>query len=434
MNKKNRFIPLLAGIVFFLSSFLPAFSVQADELSGKFTVEAAAALSVDADSGKIFYSQNSDKPLGIASITKIIGLYLVEKEIENGKLAWDDEVEISEPLAALSVHSELSNVPLEADKTYTVRELFDSAVIQSANASIMALAEKIAGSEAKFVDMMKKQLEDWGITDAKIVNSSGLSNVFLGKNIYPGSKKEDENEMSAKDVAIVARHLLQDYPDFLKTSATVKQEFGAHTTSKMEMQTWNWMLPGLNNEKKGVDGLKTGTTDLAGACFVGTMEKDGLRIITVVLNAKNHEKDPGARFVETGRLMDYTYDNWKQATVLTKGDAVPGLPDVLVHQGEEFAAPVAVGKDVDMWLHSSVKVEDLVFETTINKDLLTEGALQAPVAKNTEIGNVTIQSKDTLGYLGEEKHVDQTTIVTSEEVQKANVFVIAWRTVKGWFN
>lgn len=436
MKKKHRFLPLLAGILFFLSSVVPLFSVQADELSGDFKVEAKAALSIDADTGKILYDQNSDDALGIASITKIISLYLVEKEVAEGKLAWDDEVEISDFVAELSVHPELSNVPLESTSKYTVKDLFDSAFIQSSNASTMALAEKIAGTEAAFVDLMKKQLEDWGIKDAKIVNSTGLNNVYLGEHIYPGSKKDDENILSAKGVAIVARHLIHDYPDVLEVTATPKQEFGAHTFSPIEMVNWNWMLPGMIYEKAGVDGLKTGTTDLAGACFVGTMTKDGQRIITVVLNATNHETDPGARFVETGRLMDYTFDNWKKEEVLAQGATVPEFKTAPVHQGKELTVPVQTENAVTVWLHSSMTKEDVTFKTTLNAKRVTDkNELQAPIEKGENVGTVQATTPDKLGFVeaSDEESV-QTPLVASQEMAKANIFVQAWRAVKGLFN
>ncbi|WP_414841962.1 serine hydrolase [Enterococcus saccharolyticus] len=436
MKKKHRFLPLLAGILFFLSSVVPLFSVQADELSGDFKVEAKAALSIDADTGKILYDQNSDDALGIASITKIISLYLVEKEVAEGKLAWDDEVEISDFVAELSVHPELSNVPLESTSKYTVKDLFDSAFIQSSNASTMALAEKIAGTEAAFVDLMKKQLEDWGIKDAKIVNSTGLNNVYLGEQIYPGSKKDDENILSAKGVAIVARHLIHDYPDVLEVTATPKQEFGAHTFSPIEMVNWNWMLPGMLYEKAGVDGLKTGTTDLAGACFVGTMTKDGQRIITVVLNATNHETDPGARFVETGRLMDYTFDNWKKEEVLAQGATVPEFKTAPVHQGKELTVPVQTENAVTVWLHSSMTKEDVTFKTTLNAKRVTDkNELQAPIEKGENVGTVQATTPDKLGFVeaSDEESV-QTPLVASQEMAKANIFVQAWRAVKGLFN
>ena len=436
MKKKHRFLPLLAGILFFLSSVVPLFSVQADELSGDFKVEAKAALSIDADTGKILYDQNSDDALGIASITKIISLYLVEKEVAEGKLAWDDEVEISDFVAELSVHPELSNVPLESTSKYTVKDLFDSAFIQSSNASTMALAEKIAGTEAAFVDLMKKQLEDWGIKDAKIVNSTGLNNVYLGEQIYPGSKKDDENILSAKGVAIVARHLIHDYPDVLEVTATPKQEFGAHTFSPIEMVNWNWMLPGMLYEKAGVDGLKTGTTDLAGACFVGTMTKDGQRIITVVLNATNHETDPGARFVETGRLMDYTFDNWKKEEVLAQGATVPEFKTAPVHQGKELTVPVQTENAVTVWLHSSMTKEDVTFKTTLNAKRVTDkNELQAPIEKGENVGTVQATTPDKLGFVeaSDEESV-QTPLVASQEMAKANIFVQAWRAMKGLFN
>lgn len=100
--------------------------------------------------------------MGIASVTKIIGLYIILDQVKQGKLAWDDEVSISDYAEELSVTPDLSNVPLHKENTYTVKELFDSAAIQSANASIVALAEKIAGSEPKFVELMQTQLKKMG--------------------------------------------------------------------------------------------------------------------------------------------------------------------------------------------------------------------------------------------------------------------------------
>ena len=159
---------------------------------------------------------------------------------------------------------------------------------------------------------MKEQLKDWGIKDATIVNASGLNNSYLGENRPEGTGENDENQMSAQDVAIVARHLILDFPEILDVSSTTTQMFGENTQSPVEMVNWNWMLPGFVNYKEGVDGLKTGTTELAGACFVGTITKNDQRIITVVLNADGHAENPSARFNETDRLMDYCYDNWSE--------------------------------------------------------------------------------------------------------------------------
>ena len=103
---------------------------------------------------------------------------------------------------------------------------------------------------------MKEQLKDWGIKDATIVNASGLNNSYLGENRPEGTGENDENQMSAQDVAIVARHLILDFPEILDVSSTTTQMFGENTQSPVEMVNWNWMLPGFVNYKEGVDGLK----------------------------------------------------------------------------------------------------------------------------------------------------------------------------------
>jgi len=429
MNKR-RFFPFVTGIIFLLfSSFFTA-NVAAEGLD----IRAKAAISVDADTGKIFYEQNSDKAMGIASTTKLISLYLVEDAIQNGELSWEDEVPISDDVAELSENLELSNVPLSQDEHYTVQDLFEAAVIESANAATIALAEKVAGSEEKFVQQMRQQVEDWGIVDAKIVNSTGLSNDFLGDNIYPGTSKKDENELSARDLAIVARNLLQDFPDILEVSKIPEKEFGQGTSTPFDMENFNKMLPGLLAEKDGVDGLKTGTTDLAGACFVGTIEKNGQRIITVVLNATDHDdiENESARFDETSKLMDYTFDHWKQETLLTADDQIPDLAAVDVPQGKKQTLPVAVQDEIKLWLPSDKTTEDVSYQSSLNNK-----EVQAPVKAGTDIGNVQAQIEgDDLGYLDNEeaKESSNSAIITTEGTEKANIFTTTWRNIKSFFN
>jgi len=429
MNKKS-FIPFVMGIIFLLFSLLTTTSVSAEDLS----IRAKAAISVDYDTGKILYEQDSDEPMGIASTTKLISLYLVQKEVQDGKLAWDDEVPISKDVAKLSENLDLSNVPLSEDENYTVQELFEAAVIQSANAATIALAEKVAGSEEKFVDQMRKQVEDWGIVDAKIVNSTGLSNEYLEDNIYPGTTKKDENELSAKDLAIVTRNLLQDFPETLEVSRIPKKEFGTDTSTSFDMENFNKMLPGLPAEKEDVDGLKTGTTELAGACFVGTIEKDGNRIITVVLNATDHDEveNPLARFDETSKLMDYSFDHWKKETVLKANDPIPGMTSVDVPQGKQQTVPVVAQEEMSLWLPAGKTSEDVSYKTSLKNE-----EVQAPVKSGTKVGSVQAEiADDNLGYLDnkEAKKQSSSAIITSEGTEKANIFTTTWRNIKGFFN
>lgn len=430
-TKKKHFALLLATLLLTLGSFLPTLSVYADEA---FSVNSQAAFAVDATSGKILYDQDGEKTMGIASISKIIGLYIVLDQVKEGKLTWDDEVAISDYAETLSIAPNLSNVPLHKENTYTVKELFDSAFIQSANASMVALAEKISGSETAFLTVMNDQLKEWGIENATIVNVSGLNNVYLGANRPEGTGEADENQMSAKDVAIIARHLLLDFPEVLEVTSTATKMFGENTQSPVEMVNWNWMLPGFINFKEGVDGLKTGTTDFAGACFVGTIERDGKRIITVVLNAEGHELNPSVRFTETARLMDYCYDNWSVKEIGKSNASIPSLKSIDVKNGKETSVNVVLKSPVSVWVRNDMDTGQLTITPKIDEEKVKDNELEAPVVRGTKVGTATITlANDQLGYL-EDDASPSTDIITASSVEKANIFVIGWRNVTNFFS
>lgn len=430
-TKKKHFALLLATLLLTLGSFLPTLSVQADEA---FSVNSQAAFAVDATSGKILYDQDGEKTMGIASISKIIGLYIVLDQVKEGKLSWDDEVAISDYAETLSIAPNLSNVPLHKENTYTVKELFDSAFIQSANASMVALAEKISGSETAFLTVMNDQLKEWGIENATIVNVSGLNNVYLGANRPEGTGEADENQMSAKDVAIIARHLLLDFPEVLEVTSTATKMFGENTQSPVEMVNWNWMLPGFINFKEGVDGLKTGTTDFAGACFVGTIERDGKRIITVILNAEGHEQNPSVRFTETARLMDYCYDNWSVKEIGKANASIPSLKSIDVKNGKETSVNVVLKSPVSVWVRNDMDTGQLTITPKIDETKVKDNELESPIVRGTKVGTATITlADDQLGYL-EDGASPSTDIITASSVEKANIFVIGWRNVTNFFS
>ena len=430
-TKKKYFALLLATLLLTLGSFVPTLSVQADEA---FSVNSQAAFAVDATSGKILYDQDGEKTMGIASISKIIGLYIVLDQVKEGKLSWDDEVAISDYAETLSIAPNLSNVPLHKENTYTVKELFDSAFIQSANASMVALAEKISGSETAFLTVMNDQLKEWGIENATIVNVSGLNNVYLGANRPEGTGEAEENQMSAKDVAIIARHLLLDFPEVLEVTSTTTKMFGENTQSPVEMVNWNWMLPGFINFKEGVDGLKTGTTDFAGACFVGTIERDGKRIITVILNAEGHEQNPSVRFTETARLMDYCYDNWSVKEIGKANASIPSLKSIDVKNGKETSVNVVLKSPVSVWVRNDMDTGQLTITPKIDETKVKDNELEAPIVRGTKVGTATITlADDQLGYL-EDGASPSTDIITASSVEKANIFVIGWRNVTNFFS
>lgn len=378
--------------------------------SDHFEAKAEHAIAVEANTGKILYEKDATTPDAIASITKILTVYMVYQEIDKGNLTWDTEIDISDYPYHLTVNPEASNVPMEARK-YTVRDLVNAAMVASANSAAIALAEHIGGSEPKFVDMMSQQLKDWDIKDAKLVNASGLNNEVLGDNIYPGSKKTDENMMSAKDVAIIAQHIIEDYPDLIKVSQQGSANFDGNL-----MTTYNYMLEGMPYYRASVDGLKTGTTKKSGASFVATSTENGMRIITVVLNADDAENDELARFKATNEILDYVLANYEKKTIVKKGQTVDAST-VSVRDGKKKTVKAVAAKDLTV-IRPINKKSNLAFKPS-------RKSLTAPVKKNTEVGNFTFQDKNLVGggYLGD---LPSVSVKTKTAVEKSFFLKVWW--------
>ena len=199
--------------------------------------------------------------------------YILFEAIESGKITWDQEYKVNDYTYKISQDRRLSNVPLRADGTYTIRELYEATAIYSANAATIAIAETIAGTETEFLTLMNEKAEELGLKDYKFVNTTGLNNADL-QGMHPkGTGPEDENIMPAKSVAKLAYHLLKDFPEVLDTTSINTKIFREGTEDAIKMDNWNFMLPGFVYEYPGVDGLKTGTTNFAGYCFTGTADE-----------------------------------------------------------------------------------------------------------------------------------------------------------------
>lgn len=414
-NYRLTFLLLLLTLL-----LLTPINVFANE--DEFSVPASAAFAVDFDTGKVLYNQNADEPLGIASMTKLITAYIVFDEVNKGNISWTDTVPVSDKLKKMSKDPDLSNIPIENDQTYTVKDALDASIISSANSLTSALAEYISGTEIKFVDKMYAQLKIWGITDGYLVTASGLGNEDMGKDIYPGSGKKDENMLSARSMAIVAQHLLNDYPEVLEIASQPSTTILKNSKKEVEIWNSNDMLPGFDYYTEGVDGLKTGTTPLAGACFVGTVSRDNRRLITVVMDVE----DEYNRFQVTADLMNYIYDNWTYKTVLKKGEA-SSQKTLAIQNGKQKKADIVLSEDLAVWSKENNKNIKLFFETD-KKQLSKKEKLAAPKKKGYVVGKeYAFNTDDNLGYLTkeDEKH-DVVDVVLKTDIERANVFVRFW--------
>lgn len=380
--------------------------VQAEE----FSVSAEHAVAVDVTSGKILYEQNAETPVSIGSITTLLTAYLVYEAVEEGKLSMDTVVTIGDYPYSL-IGTVVSNVALE-NRTYTVQELLSATLITSANSPAIALAEKIAGSEPAFVDMMKAKLTEWGISDAKLVNATGLSNAYLGDQRYPGSDENDENQLSAMDVAIVARRLLLDFPQVLDITSQYYFNFYGNSYSST-----NQMLKEGTYGRPGVDGLKTGASETAGVSFVATVRQRKMRVLTVVLLAKEGKEYPDNRFSATNELLDYVYNNFTQTSIVKKGEQYQSS-SVDVFNGKTSTSKAVAKTDLYAIIRNGATA------TVSAKYSENPTVLDAPIQKEQTLGSLTLVDKDLIGrgYLGQEPSVE---MVAAKSIPAAN-WPISW--------
>ena len=389
------------------------------------------AILIDAESGKVLYEKDADTPYGIASMTKMMTEYILFEAIEEGKITWDQEYKVNDYTYKISQDSRLSNVPLRADGTYTIRELYEATAIYSANAATIAIAETIAGTETEFLNLMNAKAEELGLTDYKFVNTTGLNNADL-QGMHPkGTGPEDENVMPAKSVAKLAYHLLKDFPQVLETTSITTKTFREGTEDAIKMDNWNFMLPGFVYEYPGVDGLKTGTTTFAGYCFTGTAERDGKRVIAVVMNAVDDEGKGSyqARFDATRALFDYGFAQFSEVEFVPAGYKFEDQQTLEVNKGKEDSVEIAVKDPVKMMIKSSEK--DL-YQPKLVLDKSAED-LVAPIKKGTVVGHIELVREDgqELGFV--DANHPKIEVVTTESVEKAGWFSLSMRAVGDFF-
>lgn len=418
------------SFVFFVFSLLMLAFAKDGQAQESIDVKAEAAILIDADSGKILYEKNADEKLAIASMTKMMTEYLVLDAIKNKEIDWDQEVPISEYAQQVSQNYSLSNVPLLQNVKYTVKELYEAMAIYSANGATIALAEFVGGSEANFVKMMNEKAEELGLDDVTFVNTTGLNNRDLfGK--HPAGGENEENMMSARSTARLAFHLLRDHPDVLQIASVPTKNFTKGINGEpIQMLNWNWMLNGLDLAYPGVDGLKTGSTDLAGFAFTGTVKKGNIRLISVVMKTDSAI----SRFRETAKLYDWAFSQFTKEEIVPKGYSFEDLT-IPVANGKQKEAPIEAKSAFHMLVRSNEK--DLYEpEVQLDKRKLDEnGSLVAPLEKGEKVGTLTVKytgEGTDYGFIAE--HVPMHDVVASEEVKKASWLTRSLRAIGNFFS
>ncbi|RSK29198.1 D-alanyl-D-alanine carboxypeptidase [Bacillus sp. HMF5848] len=429
---------ILSVICTFL--LIPFHNSVAAEETDFLDINAKAAILIEASTGKILYQKNIDGPLGIASMTKMMTEYLLLEAIDEGRVSWDQMYNVTDLVYRISQNRGLSNVPLRKDGTYSIRELYEAMAIYSANGATIAIAETLAGSESNFVQMMNEKGKELGLEDFKFVNSTGLNNSDLLGQHPAGTGESDENVMSARSVAKLAKAMLDKYPEILETASIPKKVFREGTDDAINMANWNFMLPGLVAGYEGVDGLKTGYTNFAGLCFTSTAERNGIRFITVVLDAQTEKTGTSrylARFDETAKMLNYAFSNYTVEELFPANYQMEGSEVLPVEKGKADTVEIATNDSIKMVIKAGEK-DQYKPVYVIDESLLTEdGELTAPIEEGTTVGYMTIEAEGTedYGFITEDGASQMKVgLVTTDSVEKANWFVLSMRAIGGFFS
>ena len=403
----KKIITLLLCLILTLLSTSP---VRAEDLD----LGAQHAIAIDETTGKILYEKNSDEKKEVGGISNLLTTYLVYEAIQQGKISLNDDVDISDKAYQLTAVEGISNVPMEARK-YKVKDLLTALLVSNANSAAIALAEKVAGSEEQFVLLMKAKLKDWGITDATIVNASGLNQAIIdGDGDEENKKKNTENKLSAYDVAVIAKHLLEDYPEITKITSLSHADFAG-----IQLENSNYMLENMPNYRAGVDGLKTGNSEKGGISFVASTNQNGIRLITVVIGIEAIDGDPYARFVATANLMNYVSQNFIASMIVSKGEAYNNSKSTVLDGKKTSASAVAKDDFIVIERQGSQAEAKITFKSS-------QASFSAPLKKGTSLGTLTYTDPEPIGRGYIEGKTPSMEMVSGENIQKSFFLKVWW--------
>lgn len=382
---KARYFIILLIVVFVMQTILPSAASAAAP-----KVDAASAMLVDVTTGQVLFTKQEDSMLQPASITKLMTAFLTREAIEAGKLSWTQEITPSDAALALTRKPGLARIPL-LNKPYTVKELYDAALIRSANEAAVTLGEAVSGSEEAFVKEMNRRADELGMTQTTFTNASGLDSESAG---LPG-----DNLTSAKDLMKLAIAYLTTYPEVLDVTKRAYVDVDG-----VRFDATNRMLANRDLAYPGMLGFKTGTTNEAGYCFIGVSTRDGRTVLSVVLGATSDE----GRYAATKALHDYAYADFVMTPILRMGETISKM--ATVSQGEEEQVAVRTTNDFEVLVEKGRPVPEPKYE------LLD---LEAPIQVDTQAGMVTIDSSKHVRYL-EGETPPKMTLVTAESVDTAS--------------
>jgi D-alanyl-D-alanine carboxypeptidase (penicillin-binding protein 5/6) len=321
---------------------------------------ARSAILMDADSGTVVYEKNSHAALPPASITKIMTMLLLMEAIDQGRLSMTDKVSTSEYAASMGG----SQIFLEAGEEMTVEDMLKGVAMASGNDASVALAEKLAGSEAEFVKMMNDRAKQLGMTETVFANCNGL----------PAAG----HVSSAHDIALMSRELLK-YESITKFTGLYQDYLRKDSPKPFWLVNTNKLVRFYH----GADGLKTGFTSEAKFCLSATARRNNLRLIAVVMGAPNTK----TRNAEVSHMFDYAFAQYTNVSIYKKGDAIGTLK---VAKGTKAEIPLVAKHAYSVLLKKGDAGKG------IRHELLLDSSVKAPITAGQPVGRLVVYRGDAI--------------------------------------
>lgn len=337
----------------------------------------------DFASGDLLVAHQPDLRVEPASITKMMTSYVVFKELAAGKIQLDDMVTISEN----AWRTEGSRMFVEPDTRVSVEDLVKGMVIQSGNDASVALAEHIAGTEGAFAELMNLYADRLGLSSSNYTNATGLP--------------DPEHYTTARDVATLSAALVREFPDYYAWYS--EKEFTYNDIRQHNRNTLLWRDP-------AVDGLKTGHTESAGYCLASTAERDGMRLIAVVMGSASES----SRANESQALLNYGFRFFETTELYAAGDT---LAQAEVWKGTEDTVALGLKQDFHLTVPRG-RYDDLEAELEIRP------RLSAPLEQGEVAGQLRIKLEGAV--------LGQRDVVALSAVPEAGVIGRSWDGLKLW--
>lgn len=341
-----KYLPTLCACLFLFVS-LP---VMAQPIPKPPSTSGESYILMEAATGKVLAEKNADKRLPPASLTKIMTGYAVYRALDDGSITLEDEVEVSE--AAWRMGG--SQMFLEVGDMVTVDKLLDGLVVQSGNDAALALAEYVGGSESAFVEQMNFYAEELGLENTRFENPEGLN--------------RETHYSSARDLAKLSRAMIREFPERYKRYS--KREF---TYSGIRQYNRNDLLYATDY----VDGIKTGYTSEAGYCLASSGERDGTRLISVVMG----EPSENSRESSSRALLSWGNRFYKSHRLYAAGET---LKEARIWKGTTDQVQLGLSED----LHVTIPKGEY---DALEASMTFPGQLVAPAEEGEQLGRVTVK-------------------------------------------